>query len=74
MVFPGADLARQLRLKHPDLKIIFTSGYTAKEVKTDLLVKMNARFLPKPYTHADLAKTVRDCLDKANDGIVVAPL
>jgi signal transduction histidine kinase/HAMP domain-containing protein/ActR/RegA family two-component response regulator len=78
MVMPegvsGADLAEQLRLKHPHLKVIFTSGYTTTEVKTDLLVKMNARFLPKPYTHADLAKTVRECLDKANNGIVVAPL
>jgi hypothetical protein len=43
-------------------------------VKTDLLVKMNARFLQKPYTHADLAKTVRECLDKTENDTVVAPL
>jgi signal transduction histidine kinase/HAMP domain-containing protein/ActR/RegA family two-component response regulator len=78
MVMPegvsGADLAKQLRLNHPHLKVIFTSGYTTTEVKTDLLVKMNARFLQKPYTHADLAKTVRDCLDKTENETVVAPL
>ncbi len=78
MVMPegvsGADLAKQLRVKHPHLKVIFTSGYTTTEVKTDLLVKMNARFLQKPYTHADLAKTVRECLDKTDNDAVVVPL
>ncbi len=80
MVMPegisGADLARQLLLNHPDLKVVFTSGYTANEVNTDLLVKMKARYLQKPYTHADLAKTVRDCLDRTENDLaaVVAPL
>ena len=71
MVMPegisGAELARQLLVNHPGLKIIFTSGYTANEVNTALLVKMRAIYLQKPYTHADLAKTVRECLDKAPD-------
>ncbi len=80
MVMPegisGAELARQLVVNHPRLKIIFTSGYTANEVNTRLLVKMKARYLQKPYTQADLAKTVRECLDKTNDDAdtVVAPL
>ncbi|HLX94222.1 MAG TPA: ATP-binding protein [Verrucomicrobiae bacterium] len=78
MVMPegvsGAELAKQLRVKHPHLKVIFTSGYTTTEVKTDLLVKMNARFLQKPYTQVDLAKTVRECLDKTDNDTVVAPI
>ena len=60
----GVNLAEQLLAKHPRLKIIFTSGYTANEVSPKLLAKTNARYLQKPYTHAELAKTVRDCLDK----------
>jgi signal transduction histidine kinase/HAMP domain-containing protein/ActR/RegA family two-component response regulator len=80
MVMPegvsGADLAKQLLLNHPDLKVIFTSGYTANEVNTDMLLKMKASYLQKPYTHADLAKTVRDCLDKTDNdtATVVVPL
>jgi signal transduction histidine kinase/HAMP domain-containing protein/ActR/RegA family two-component response regulator len=80
MVMPegvsGADLARQLLADHPRLKVIFTSGYTANEVNSQLLVKMNARYLQKPYSHADLARTVRECLDKADDdtATVIAPL
>jgi FixJ family two-component response regulator len=45
------------------LKVIFTSGYTADNINHDLLTKHNARFLQKPYSHADLAQTVRDALD-----------
>jgi CheY-like chemotaxis protein len=80
MVMPegisGAELARQLLAGHPRLKVIFTSGYTANEVNTELLVKMRARYLQKPYTHADLAKTVRECLDKTADdtATMVVPL
>ena len=60
----GVNLAEQLLLNNPRLKIIFTSGYTANEVSPELLAKTDARYLQKPYTHAELAKTVRDCLDK----------
>ena len=60
----GVNLAEQLLVNHPRLKIIFTSGYTANEVSPELLAKTDARYLQKPYTHAELAKTVRDCLDK----------
>jgi signal transduction histidine kinase/CheY-like chemotaxis protein len=80
MVMPegvsGADLARQLLVNHPRLKIVFTSGYTANEINTRMLVKMKARYLQKPYTHADLARTVRECLDKTDDdtATVIAPL
>ena len=61
----GVNLAEQLLVNHPHLKIIFTSGYTANEVSPELLAKTNARYLQKPYTHAELAKIVRDCLGKS---------
>ena len=68
MVMPegvsGVDLAEKLLAEHPGLKIIFTSGYTANEVSSETLAKTKAHFLQKPYTHAELAKAVRDSLDK----------
>ena len=60
----GADLAEKLLAQKPGLKIIFTSGYTANEVSPKLLAKVHAQFLQKPYNHAELAKIIRDCLDK----------
>jgi CheY-like chemotaxis protein len=78
MVMPegvsGVDLAEKLLTTQPDLKIIFTSGYTADEVSPEVLARTKANFLQKPYTHNDLAKAVRDSLDKTVDanGIVTA--
>ena len=60
----GVNLAEQLLINHPHLKIVLTSGYTANEVSQKLLAKTSARYLQKPYTHSELARTVRDCLDK----------
>jgi signal transduction histidine kinase/ActR/RegA family two-component response regulator/HAMP domain-containing protein len=68
MVMPegvsGVELAERLLTSQPHLKIIFTSGYTANEVSPEVLARTSANFLQKPYTHNDLAKAVRDCLDK----------
>jgi nitrogen-specific signal transduction histidine kinase/ActR/RegA family two-component response regulator/HAMP domain-containing protein len=68
MVMPegvsGVELAERLLVSQPRLKIIFTSGYTANEVSPDVLSRTNAHFLQKPYTHNELAKAVRNCLDK----------
>jgi len=68
MVMPegvsGVNLAEWLLADRPDLKIIFTSGYSSTEVGEELLMRSHTRFLQKPYTHLALAKTVRDCLDQ----------
>ena len=76
MVMPdgisGADLVEQLLASRPRLKIVFTSGYTANEVNQEMLARTGASFLSKPYTHAELAKTVRDCLDQNNSSDAAA--
>jgi signal transduction histidine kinase/ActR/RegA family two-component response regulator len=68
MVMPegisGVDLAERLLADRPDLKIIFTSGYTSSEINAEMLARSQARFLQKPYSHTTLARTVRDCLDR----------
>jgi signal transduction histidine kinase/ActR/RegA family two-component response regulator len=68
MVMPegvsGVELAEKLLTEKPDLKIVFTSGYTANEVSAAMLEKTRANFLQKPYTHNELAKIVRNCLDQ----------
>ena len=68
MVMPegvsGIELAEKLLAAQPNLKIIFTSGYTADEVSPEVLARTRAQFLQKPYSHASLAKIVRECLDK----------
>ncbi len=69
MVLPeglsGVELAQKLRDTKPQLKLIFASGYNVDELDTDFIRQGQALFLQKPYTHVTLARTVRDCLDKA---------
>jgi two-component system cell cycle sensor histidine kinase/response regulator CckA len=66
MVMPegmtGRDLALQLRSRTPELKIIYTSGYS-DEVSAKDAELPGIPFLPKPYTAPQLAQLVRDCLD-----------
>jgi signal transduction histidine kinase/CheY-like chemotaxis protein len=71
MVMPegvsGVELAERLLTKSPDLKVVYMSGYTADEVSPELLTRTNAAFIQKPYGQAELAKAVRNCLDKIRD-------
>jgi CheY-like chemotaxis protein len=56
----GRELADQLRIDRPEIKILFMSGYTA-----DVIVQRGvdiAAFLPKPFSHAALAEKVREVL------------
>lgn len=68
MVMPegisGVDLAETLLAKQPDLKVVFTSGYTVDEVSEVFLAKNNAKFLQKPYTRVTLSRVVRQALDR----------
>jgi PAS domain S-box-containing protein len=68
MVMPegmtGSDVAAQLRRRKPELKVIFTSGYSAEVVGRNFS-QTEAAFLSKPYLPPQLAQTVRQCLDAA---------
>jgi CheY-like chemotaxis protein len=72
MVMPegisGVDLAERLLADRPDLKILFTSGYSSTEINAELLSRSQARFLQKPYSHTTLGRAVRDCLDRTGAG------
>ncbi len=67
MVMPngmsGGELARDLIKRNPDLKIIYTSGYSPEILKQDSLLAQGINFLPKPYDLPALLKAVRICLD-----------
>jgi CheY-like chemotaxis protein len=59
----GRELAEELQSERPDLKVIFTSGYSAEVVGGDFTMKEGVNFLQKPYHPYVLAETVRSCLD-----------
>jgi len=59
----GRELAETLWKEQPDLKVVFTSGYSADIVGKDFKIESDTNFLQKPYHPQLLALTVRRCLD-----------
>jgi two-component system, cell cycle sensor histidine kinase and response regulator CckA len=55
----GKVMAEWLKTTYPDLKILFTSGYTDDAIAQHGVLEQGVAFLPKPYTPATLARKVR---------------
>ena len=60
----GKELADKLKQLRPDLKVLFTSGYTENTIVHQGVVDANVHFLPKPYMPSDLVAKVRAVLDE----------
>jgi nitrogen-specific signal transduction histidine kinase/CheY-like chemotaxis protein len=59
----GQQLARRLQQDQPDLKIIFTSGYSAEIAGRELQLRSGENFVQKPFAPYQLLEVVRKCLD-----------
>ncbi len=59
----GKVMAEWLKTTYPDLKILFTSGYTDDAIAQHGVLEPGVAFLPKPYTPGILARRVRSMLD-----------
>jgi DNA-binding NarL/FixJ family response regulator len=59
----GKVMAEWLKASFPDLKVIFTSGYTDDAIAQHGVLELGVEFLPKPYTPSSLAHKVRTVLD-----------
>jgi CheY-like chemotaxis protein len=57
----GHELARLARQRHPDLKVLLTSGYDAEVAPQDA-ADSQYKVLRKPYKQADLARALRELL------------
>lgn len=62
----GKELAEQLIVLRPGIKIMFASGYTDETVMQHGVLERGVEFLQKPYTLALLTRRVREVLDKDN--------
>ncbi len=59
----GKVMAEWLKATYPDLKVLYTSGYTDDALAEHGVLEPGIAFLPKPYTLAALAGKVREVLD-----------
>jgi PAS domain S-box-containing protein len=60
----GRELARRIQEQRPGLKVIFTSGYSADLANLDVGAVEGLNFLQKPFSPAQLAESIRACLDQ----------
>ena len=64
----GTDVAAELRRANPELKVIFTTGYSPGMARAQHSLEEGVNFLPKPYSPNKLAEIVRRCLDQGAQG------
>ena len=63
----GKVMAEWLKTTYPDLKILFTSGYTDDAIAQHGVLEAGVAFLSKPYSPTTLARKVRAMLDDETD-------
>jgi two-component system cell cycle sensor histidine kinase/response regulator CckA len=64
VVMPGMDgpaMVRAVRATHPDLPVLFMSGYAEEQLRNSIDIA-NVAFLPKPFSVNQLAEAARDVL------------
>jgi signal transduction histidine kinase/CheY-like chemotaxis protein len=60
----GRELATHIAESYPDIKVLFSSGYTDDAVLRHGVVDNASRFIGKPYTRAALTHAIRELLDQ----------
>jgi two-component system cell cycle sensor histidine kinase/response regulator CckA len=66
VVMPGLDgraVADALRPHHPDMRVLYVSGYTRDAIVERGVLDSGIQFLPKPFTASSLLARVRAVLD-----------
>ena len=67
MIMPrksGKEAYDEIIKLRPDMKTLFSSGYTADRIDKDSLHKEGVDFIMKPVSPKDLLKKIREMLDK----------
>jgi DNA-binding NtrC family response regulator len=62
----GAKLAAEAVRRRPDLKVLYTTGYTRNAVVHNGVLDPGAQLLNKPFTLEQLATKVRDILARSD--------
>jgi len=66
----GLELSQRLLLEKPDLKVIYTSGYSADLFSSDIDLKDGINYLPKPYLSSKLTDILRNALEPEEEPVV----
>jgi PAS domain S-box-containing protein len=61
----GRDLADQIIVLYPGIRILFMSGYTSNVIAHQGVLDHGVAFIQKPFSMADMTEKVRELLDTA---------
>ncbi|HTT70250.1 MAG TPA: PAS domain S-box protein [Anaeromyxobacteraceae bacterium] len=59
----GPEVARHLRALKPEMRLLYTSGYSRDAISRRGVLEEGIAFLPKPFTAEELLSRVREVLD-----------
>ena len=59
----GRDVAKQISAQRPDMKVLFTSGYTPDLIEEHGVLEAGLHFLQKPFTMGILVEKIREVLN-----------
>ncbi|MBS1792337.1 MAG: PAS domain-containing protein [Acidobacteria bacterium] len=60
----GRELAEKIQLIKPEIRILFTSGYTEDAIVQHGIRDLEMNFIQKPFTFDELSRKVRELLDQ----------
>lgn len=63
----GPQFIERLREKHPDIKVVFMSGYGEFHGRNKIPEDEKIGFLPKPFTPDALLQKIRTMLDRGDE-------
>jgi CheY-like chemotaxis protein len=69
----GRQLADRVRGKRPNLKVLYTTGYTRNAIVHNGMLDPGTNLLTKPFSIEDLAAKVRKILDDGPEETVTIP-
>ncbi|MDW8002733.1 MAG: MEDS domain-containing protein [Deltaproteobacteria bacterium] len=64
----GVEMAREMRTKYPEVKVLFMSGYTNDVVLRHGISKEEIDYIQKPFQLEELARKVKEVLAKRESG------
>jgi len=69
----GRELAEQLSLARPSVRVLFVSGFTDETISRHGVLEEGVAFLQKPFTLETLSQKVREILDCRGSGVRTRP-
>jgi len=70
----GPELLSRLRIRTPEIKVLYMSGYTDQSAAHQVGIDGDVPYLQKPFTAADLLKEVHEVLEAGSETTLVSLL